>query len=266
AAESHVDRSIYGPKEFIYTNIVGTFNLLEAARLYWQDAKDILFHHVSTDEVYGSVKEGYFYEDTRYSPNSPYAASKAASDHLVRAYFKTYGMPVIISNCSNNYGPYQFPEKMIPLMIVNALEGKELPVYGKGLNVRDWLYVDDHCSGIWTIINKGKSGEVYNIGTDNQWKNIDMVHFICDKIASITGESPEKYKSLIKFVTDRPGHDLRYAINADKLKGQLNWSPAHSFEEKIEKTIRWYMENKTWIANIKSGDYKKWIDKHYGEN
>ena len=244
AAESHVDRSITGPKEFIHTNIVGTFNLLEAARVHWKDREDVLFHHVSTDEVYGSLEEGYFYEDTKYSPNSPYAASKASADHLVRAYNKTYGMPVTISNCANNFGPYQFPEKMLPVMIINAVNGKKLPVYGKGENTRDWLYVEDHCDAIWTIVNKGREGEVYNIGTDNQWKNIDLINLLCEKISDITKNPVEDYKSLITFVADRPGHDLRYAINADKLKKELSWRSKYSFEETLDKTIRWYIDNK----------------------
>jgi len=263
AAESHVDRSIYGPKDFIYTNIIGTFNLLEAARQFWANRKDVLFHHVSTDEVFGSLEKGYFFEDTRYDPNSPYAASKASSNHLVRAYYKTYDLPVTISNCSNNFGPYQFPEKIIPLMIINALKGNELPVYGDGLNVRDWLYVDDHSSGIWLIINKGKSGEVYNIGADNQWKNIDLVNLLCVKIAEIIGDSPESYKRLIKFVKDRPGHDRRYAINADKIKRELGWKPRYSFEEAIEETIKWYINNKQWVERVETGEYKEWLKKHY---
>lgn len=265
AAESHVDRSIYGPKEFVYTNIIGTFNLLEAAREIWKDRDDVLFHHVSTDEVFGSLKEGYFYEDSKYRPNSPYAASKASSDHLVRAYFKTYNLPVTISNCSNNYGPYQFPEKVMPLMIINALDGKELPVYGEGINVRDWLYVEDHCSGIWLILNKGKTGEVYNLGTDNQWKNIDMVNFLCEKISDITGKPKQEYKKLIKFVKDRPGHDLRYAVCADKIKKELGWKPEHAFEDKIKKTIKWYIENRKWVDRIASGEYRNWVEKHYNK-
>ncbi len=263
AAESHVDRSICGPKEFVYTNIIGTFNLLEAARKIWKDRNDVLFHHVSTDEVFGSLKEGYFYEDSKYRPNSPYAASKASSDHLVRSYFKTYNLPVTISNCSNNYGPYQFPEKMMPLMIINALDGKDLPVYGEGINVRDWLYVEEHCSGIWLILNKGKIGEVYNIGTDNQWRNIDMLNFLCEKISDITGKSQQEYKKLIKFVKDRPGHDLRYAVCADKIKNELGWEPEHIFNDKINKTIKWYIENREWVDNIRSGEYREWIEAHY---
>lgn len=263
AAESHVDRSIYGPKEFIYTNIIGTFNLLEAVRQFWGNRKDVLFHHISTDEVYGSIETGFFHEESKYFPNSPYAASKASSDHLVRAYSKTYEVPVIISNCSNNYGPYQFPEKMIPLMIINALKGKELPVYGEGINIRDWLYVDDHCSGIWLIINKGRAGEVYNIGADNEWKNIDLVNFICTKIAEVLESSAEGYKKLIKFVKDRPGHDRRYAVNSDKLKKELNWEPEHSFEERLEETIKWYIDNKNWVSRVQTGEYKNWLKKHY---
>lgn len=264
AAESHVDRSIYGPKDFIYTNIVGTFNMLEAARDCWKDREDVLFNHISTDEVFGSVEEGTSYENSRYMPNSPYAASKASSDHLVRAYYKTFKLPVIISNCTNNYGQYQFPEKLIPLMIINALNGSELPIYGDGLNVRDWLYVDDHCSGIWTIVNNGKIGEVYNISADNEWNNIDLINFICEMIARITDTDVEKYKNLIKFIKDRPGHDRRYSLNSDKLRNELNWKPEYTFEEGLKKTILWYIENKEWIKRVQSGEYKNWIKKHYG--
>jgi len=265
AAESHVDRSIYGPKDFIYTNILGTFNLLEAVRHLWKETGGKLFHHISTDEVYGSLEDGFFHEKTRYAPNSPYAASKAASDHLVRAYHKTYDMPVTISNCSNNYGPYQFPEKMIPLIIINALSGKKLPVYGRGLNVRDWLYVEDHCSGIWSILKKGKAGEVYNIGANNEWKNIDLVNFLCEKIAEIAGKSRDTYKKLITYVRDRPGHDKRYAINSDKIKKELKWKPEYDFEEGIDKTIRWYIANKKWVEDIESGEYRKWLKQHYSQ-
>lgn len=264
AAESHVDRSIYGPQDFIYTNIIGTFNLLEIAREFWKERDDVLFHHISTDEVFGSLGEtGYFYEETPYRPNSPYSASKAASDHLVRAYFKTYNLPVTISNCSNNFGPYQFPEKLIPLVILNALENKPLPVYGDGQNIRDWLYVEDHCEAIWIILNKGKTGETYNIGGGNEWKNIDLVNFLCEKLAEITGNNVERYKKLITFVKDRPGHDRRYAINCDKVKKKLSWKPRHKFEQGLKKTIKWYIKNRSWVENIKSGEYKKWMRKHY---
>ncbi len=264
AAESHVDRSIYGPKDFIYTNIIGTFNLLEIAREIWKDRDDVLFHHISTDEVFGSLGEkGYFYEDTPYKPNSPYSASKASSDHLVRAYNKTYSLKTTISNCSNNYGPYQFPEKMIPLMILNAIEGKKLPVYGDGSNIRDWLYVEDHCDAIWKIINNGNSGETYNVGGENEWRNIDLLNFMLEKLSDITGEKVENYKRLITFVKDRPGHDKRYAINCDKIKKELGWKPEHDFEKGIIETIKWYLNNKEWVENVRSGEYRKWLEKNY---
>lgn len=244
AAETHVDRSIAGPKDFIYSNIAGTFNLLEAARGSWGGRQDVLFHHISTDEVYGSVEKGFSSEEDRYLPNSPYAASKASADHLARAYFKTYSLPVTISNCSNNYGPYQYPEKLIPVIITNALSGKPLPVYAKGNNVRDWLYVTDHCDGIWKIINKASAGSAYNIGANNQWKNIDLVNYLCEKIAEITGKPVSKYKKLITYVKDRPGHDFRYALSAEKIKKELGWGPLHSFEESLKKTIIWYVGSK----------------------
>ncbi len=264
AAESHVDRSITGPKEFIDTNINGTFNLLECARKYWNDKKDVLFHHVSTDEVYGSLTdEGFFYETTAYDPHSPYSASKASSDHLVSAYYHTYGLPVTISNCSNNYGPYQFPEKLIPVMINNMLESKPLPVYGKGLNVRDWLYVEDHCRAIWTIITKGKRGETYNIGGENEIKNIDIVNTLCELMAEEMNEEKEYFKNLITYVKDRPGHDWRYAINMDKLKTELGFELSVDFAEGIRRTIKWYLANKAWMDNIKSGEYLTWIETNY---
>lgn len=264
AAESHVDRSIYGPGDFIYTNIIGTFTLLEIARELWDNHNNVLFHHVSTDEVFGSLgSTGYFKEDTPYSPNSPYSASKASSDHLVRAYYKTYGLLCTISNCSNNYGPYQFPEKMIPLMILNTLEKKSLPIYGDGSNVRDWLYVKDHCEAIWDIINKGAVGETYNIGGKNEWKNIDMIHLLIEKIAKITDTSVDEYKKLISFVKDRPGHDKRYAIDCDKINKELGWSPQHNFDLGLEKTIKWYINNREWIEHIHNGTYKEWLKKHY---
>ncbi len=264
AAESHVDRSIYGPGEFIYTNIIGTFTLLEIARELWKDRDDVLFHHISTDEVFGSLGDtGFFYEDTPYKPNSPYSASKASSDHLVRAYNKTYRLNTTISNCSNNYGPYQFPEKMIPLMILNAVAGEKLPVYGDGSNIRDWLYVKDHCEAIWKIVNNGSIGETYNVGGENEWKNIDLLNFMLEKLAEITGKDVVEYKKLITFVKDRPGHDKRYAINCDKIKKELGWKPAHNFEKGIEETINWYLNNKDWVENIKSGEYLKWLDKNY---
>ena len=263
AAESHVDRSIAGPGAFIQTNIVGTFNLLEAARAN-QDRLE-LFHHVSTDEVFGSLGEdGYFTEETPYRPNSPYSASKAGSDHLVRAYHKTYGLPVTISNCSNNYGPYQFPEKLIPLMVLNAVEGKPLPVYGDGLNVRDWLYVRDHCIAVWKIMNGGRRGETYNIGGDNELENIRLVEMICDLLDEIQKDDARgPLRDLITFVKDRPGHDRRYAIDFSKLKEELGWAPEESFESGIRKTIQWYLNNRQWVSRVRSGEYQSWIKAHY---
>ncbi|NLD35413.1 MAG: dTDP-glucose 4,6-dehydratase [Desulfatiglans sp.] len=265
AAESHVDRSIVGPSDFIYTNIIGTFNLLECARKYQNNIK--LFHHVSTDEVFGSLgTEGLFTETTPYKPNSPYSASKASSDHLVRAYFKTYNLPVTISNCSNNYGPYQFPEKLIPLIILNALSEIQLPVYGDGKNVRDWLYVKDHCSAIKMVMDRGKRGETYNIGGNNEMENIRIVELICDYLDK--NEKPKNHKSrrdLITFVKDRPGHDRRYAIDSTKIQRDLGWHPSESFETGLEKTIRWYLDNRGWIDRVKSGEYQSWIDKQYGK-
>ena len=266
AAESHVDRSIHGPKEFIETNIMGTFNLLEISRKLWGERKDVLFHHISTDEVYGSLGEtGFFYEDTPYDPRSPYSASKASSDHIVSAYFHTYGLPVTISNCTNNYGPYQFPEKLIPLMISNILEEKPLPVYGDGKNIRDWLYVEDHCSGIWDIINRGTRGETYNIGGENEWENIKLLHVLCEVVAKKTGKDLDSILSLITYVQDRAGHDRRYAINCDKIKSEMKWTQSVNFAEGLEKTVDWYLANTQWIDNIKSGEYQKWITKNYEE-
>ncbi len=265
AAESHVDRSIHGPKDFIYTNIIGTFNLLECCRKWWQDDySKCRFHHISTDEVYGSLGEtGYFYEATPYNPRSPYSASKASSDHLVSAYHHTYGLNITISNCSNNYGPYQFPEKLIPLMILNMLEGKSLPVYGDGKNVRDWLYVEDHCAGIWLIVNHGKSGDTYNIGGENEWSNIELVHKLCEIVALKTGKEGNYYKRLITFVKDRPGHDRRYAINCDKIKRELGFCQTVDFDKGLEKTVDWYLENREWVERIQSGEYRNWIEKNY---
>jgi len=268
AAESHVDRSILGPAEFIKTNIIGTFNLLETCRKNWSDSlkKNKLFHHVSTDEVFGSLSlndTNLFTEVTPYTPHSPYSASKASSDHLVRAYYHTYGIPIKITNCSNNYGPYQFPEKLIPLMILNALNNKPLPVYGKGENIRDWLYVEDHCEAIWTVIQKGKIGETYNIGGNNEWKNIDIVNKICDILAEELKKDPIKFKKLIIFVKDRPGHDLRYAIDSTKIKKELHWQPRETFETGLRKTIKWYLNNQKWVDSIRTGEYKKWIDANY---
>jgi dTDP-glucose 4,6-dehydratase len=264
AAESHVDRSIAGPGAFVRTNINGTYSLLEAARACWDDGKGH-FHHVSTDEVYGSLGEsGYFFENTPYDPRSPYSASKAASDHLVSAYHHTYGIPVTITNCSNNYGPYQFPEKLIPLMISNIKSEKPLPVYGDGKNIRDWLYVDDHNSAVWLVMKMGKSGETYNIGGENEIENIRLVNLLCEKIARIRGRHDDYYKKFITYVKDRPGHDRRYAINCDKIKNELGWKREYDFEHGIEKTILWYLNNDEWIENIKSGEYMKWIETHYG--
>ena len=264
AAESHVDRSIKTPGDFIQTNIVGTFNLLECAKACGR--KFTLFHHVSTDEVYGSLgTEGLFREDTPYRPNSPYSASKAASDHLVRAYDKTFGLPVTISNCSNNYGPYQFPEKLIPLIVLNALEGKPLPVYGDGKNIRDWLYVEDHCAAIWTIMTSDKFGETYNIGGKAEMENISIVQMICDILdEQIPLTDGKSRRNLITFVKDRPGHDRRYAIDFSKLEKELDWSPEESFASGLRKTVDWYRHQKEWIQNIKTGAYQTWIAEQYG--
>ena len=263
AAESHVDRSIVAPDAFINTNIVGTFNLLEAARR--NSNRLLLFHHVSTDEVYGSLgPDGFFTEQTAYKPNSPYSASKAASDHLVRAYGETYGLPVTISNCSNNYGPYQFPEKLIPLMILNALEDKPLPVYGQGDNIRDWLYVEDHCRAVWQIMQKGTRGETYNIGGRCELANLDTVNMLCDLLDEMQPDGDQtSRRNLICFVEDRPGHDLRYAIDCSKLEKELDWSPVESFETGLRKTIQWYLDNHRWVQSVKSGEYLKWVEEHY---
>lgn len=272
AAESHVDRSILGPGEFIRTNIQGTFVLLEAVRKLWVDDAGApsfegkLFQHVSTDEVYGSLgDEGLFTEETRYDPSSPYSASKAASDHIVRAYGRTYGMPYTITNCSNNYGPYQFPEKLIPLMILNAVEGKILPIYGTGENIRDWLYVTDHCEAIWKVVTDGRRGETYNIGGLNEVSNIDVVDRICEVLADELGKDAAELKALKVFVTDRPGHDMRYAIDAAKIERELGWKPAETFETGLRRTVRWYLENPEWIADVRSGAYRDWIEKNYEE-
>lgn len=264
AAESHVDRSIYGPKDFINTNIMGTFTLLEISREEFEQVPGFHFHHVSTDEVYGSLGDtGFFLENTPYDPRSPYSASKASSDHLVSAYHHTYGLPITISNCSNNYGPYQFPEKLIPLMILNMKEEKPLPVYGDGKNVRDWLYVDDHNSGVWTIINSGENGETYNIGGENEWENIKLVNTLCEKTGVHLGKGPDYFKKLITYVKDRPGHDRRYAINCDKIKKKLGWKQEYGFDQGLEKTIGWYLSNEEWIQRIRSGAYKEWIEQNY---
>jgi len=274
AAESHVDRSIHGPEDFIQTNIVGTFRLLEAVRAYWNglagEAKDnFRFLHVSTDEVYGSLEKDdpAFSETHRYEPNSPYSASKAASDHLVRAYHHTYGLPVLTTNCSNNYGPYHFPEKLIPLVIHNALAGKPLPIYGDGQQIRDWLYVKDHCSAIRRVLEAGRAGEVYNIGGWNEKLNLDVVHTLCAILDQLSPRSDGKpYKEQIAYVQDRPGHDRRYAIDAGKLERELGWKPAETFETGIRKTVQWYLDNQVWVSNVTSGAYKNWVGKQYGES
>jgi dTDP-glucose 4,6-dehydratase len=271
AAESHVDRSIHGPGEFIQTNIVGTFNLLEAVRSYWSGLEAtqksaFRFLHVSTDEVYGSLAKDdpAFTETHRYEPNSPYSASKAASDHLVRAYHHTYGLPVLTTNCSNNYGPYHFPEKLIPLIIVNALAGKSLPVYGDGQQIRDWLYVKDHCSAIRRVLGQGRLGEVYNVGGWNEKANLDIVHTVCALLDELRPRDDGKsYREQISFVTDRPGHDRRYAIDARKLERELGWKPAETFETGIRKTVQWYLDNQGWVNNVQSGNYRQWVEKNY---
>ena len=273
AAESHVDRSIHGPDDFIQTNIVGTFRLLEAVRVYWgslaaADRETFRFLHVSTDEVYGSLSasDPAFDETHRYEPNSPYSASKAASDHLVRAYHMTYGLPVLTTNCSNNYGPYQFPEKLIPLMVVNALAGKALPVYGDGQQVRDWLYVKDHCSAIRRVLEAGQVGDVYNVGGWNEMPNIEIVHTICALLDELRPRADGRYyREQISYVADRPGHDRRYAIDARKLEHELGWRPAETFESGIRKTVQWYLDNPQWIDRVQSGAYRDWIRIQYAE-
>jgi len=303
AAESHVDRSIHGPGEFIQTNIVGTFHLLESVRAYWngldrQSQQQFRFLHVSTDEVYGSLRKDdpAFSETNRYEPNSPYSASKAASDHLVRAYYHTYGLPVLTTNCSNNYGPFQFPEKLIPLCILNALAGKPLPIYGDGLQVRDWLYVNDHCRAIGLVLEGGLVGETYNIGGKSEQTNLDVVRTLCGSLDELRPLNPASsewqvgsgkdspplptshfplptshfplptYRSLITFVKDRPGHDRRYAIDASKLEHELGWKPQETFESGIRKTVRWYLDNQSWVANVTSGAYRNWVNRQYGES
>jgi dTDP-glucose 4,6-dehydratase len=272
AAESHVDRSIHGPGEFIRTNVEGTFTLLEAARAYWQELPGgekaaFRFHHVSTDEVYGSlaVDEAAFVETRAYEPNSPYSASKAASDHLVRAWFHTYGMPVLTTNCSNNYGPYHFPEKLIPLMIVNALAGKNLPVYGDGMQIRDWLYVKDHCSAIRRVLAAGQPGETYNVGGWNEKPNIEIVHTVCALLDELSPRADgQSYSTQITHVTDRPGHDRRYAIDAGKIERELGWRPAETFASGIRKTVQWYLAHPEWVADVQSGAYREWVERQYG--
>ncbi len=265
AAESHVDRSIENPMEFVMTNVIGTVNLLNAARAIWKDnTEGKRFYHVSTDEVYGSLgDEGFFYENTAYDPHSPYSASKASSDHFVRAYHDTYGLPVIISNCSNNYGPNQFPEKLVPLFLNNIRHNKPLPVYGKGENVRDWLYVIDHATAIDVIYHKGATGETFNIGGHNEWKNIDLIKVMCKVMDKKLGREEGTSEKLITYVTDRAGHDLRYAIDSTKLQDELGWKPSLQFEEGIEKTIEWYMQNEDWLKNVTTGAYQAYYDKMY---
>ena len=273
AAESHVDRSIHGPEDFIQTNIMGTFRLLEAVRAYWggltaESKQAFRFLHVSTDEVYGSLakEDPAFSEGNRYAPNSPYSASKAASDHLVRAYHHTYGLPVLTTNCSNNYGPYHFPEKLIPLMIVNALAGKPLPVYGDGMQVRDWLYVKDHCSAVRSVLAAGRVGEVYNVGGWNEMPNIDIVNTLCALLDEMRPKSGgESYRAQITYVTDRPGHDRRYAIDASKIERELGWKPSETFETGIRKTVQWYLANQAWVTRVQSGAYREWVQTNYAQ-
>ncbi len=271
AAESHVDRSIHGPAAFVRTNIEGTFHLLEAARAFWltlrgSEREAFRFLHVSTDEVYGSLKPDApaFTEAHPYEPNSPYSASKAASDHLVRAWHHTYGLPVLTTNCSNNYGPYQFPEKLIPLMIVNALAGKPLPIYGDGMNVRDWLYVRDHCSGIRAVLARGRVGETYNIGGWNEMPNQQIVQTVCALLDELRPDSAGLHERLITYVTDRPGHDRRYAIDARKIERELGWRPAETFDTGIRKTVQWYLDHADWVAHVQSGAYREWVERQYG--
>lgn len=278
AAESHVDRSIVNAEDFVQTNVLGTFSMLEAARLYWQDLPEerkaaFRFLHVSTDEVFGSLAaDGFFTEETPYAPNSPYSASKASSDHFVRAFHHTYGLPTVITNCSNNYGPYQFPEKLIPLMIMNALSGKPLPVYGDGSNVRDWLFVEDHCQAVKLAFEKGPPGEVYVVGGNNEQKNINLVNRICnildeiappEEIPQLRGQGLTSYKELIRFVTDRPGHDQRYAIDSAKIRRELGWQAEVGFEAGLQRTIDWYLSNPDWVDQVSSGSYAEWIKKNY---
>ena len=273
AAESHVDRSITGPAAFIETNIIGTYQLLEAARHYWnglaEDKKaEFRFHHISTDEVYGDLEgtEDLFLETTPYAPSSPYSASKASSDHLVRAWHRTYGLPVVLTNCSNNYGPYHFPEKLIPLVILNALTGKPLPVYGNGAQIRDWLYVEDHARALYKVVTEAEVGETYNIGGHNEQQNIDVVKAICNLLEELAPNKPEgiaNYHDLITYVKDRPGHDLRYAIDASKIKKDLGWVPVETFESGLRKTVEWYLANQEWVKHVQSGEYQNWVQNQY---
>lgn len=269
AAESHVDRSILGPEAFIKTNVMGTFTLLDAARNFWKKPDgtfrdDVLFHHISTDEVYGSLGEtGYFTETTPYDPRSPYSSSKASSDHIAMAYFHTYGLPLTLSNCTNNYGPYQFPEKLLPLMISNIRDGKTLPVYGKGDNIRDWIYVEDHNRAVWLIVNKGRTGQKYNIGGENEWQNIKLLHKVIELAAEKLGKPVSEIEKTITYVKDRPGHDKRYAIDCTKIKTELGWLRKMTFEEGLNATVDWYLKNTEWVDHILSGEYTKWIDANY---
>ncbi|OZI28141.1 dTDP-glucose 4,6-dehydratase [Bordetella genomosp. 1] len=272
AAESHVDRSIDGPADFVQTNLVGTYTLLEAARAYWATLEPAArqafrFHHISTDEVYGDLEddESLFVETTPYAPSSPYSATKAGSDHLVRAWHRTFGLPVLVTNCSNNYGPYHFPEKLIPLMILNALEGKPLPIYGKGDQIRDWLYVEDHARALVTVLTAGAVGQTYNIGGHNEKRNLDVVHALCDLLQALRPRAEGHYRDLITYVQDRPGHDRRYAIDAGKIERELGWRPRETFETGLQKTVQWYLDNSGWVDGVKSGAYRQWLDKQYGE-
>ncbi len=273
AAESHVDRSISGPYAFIETNIIGTYQMLEASRAYWLGLNEnkkatFRFHHISTDEVYGDLEgtTDLFTEKTPYSPSSPYSASKASSDHLVRAWNRTYGLPILVTNCSNNYGPYHFPEKLIPLMILNALQGKALPVYGNGQQIRDWLFVEDHARALYTVVTQGQVGETYNIGGHNEKANIDVVLTICSLLEELAPNKPqgiERYRDLITYVKDRPGHDVRYAIDASKIERELGWTPKESFETGLRKTVEWYLNNNEWVEHVQSGEYQSWLNKQY---
>ncbi len=269
AAESHVDRSILGPEAFMKTNVMGTFTLLDVAKNYWNvsldnQRDDVLFHHISTDEVYGTLGEtGYFLETTPYDPRSPYSSSKASSDHIVMAYYHTYGLPITLSNCTNNYGPFQFPEKLLPLMISNIREGKNLPVYGDGKNIRDWIYVEDHNRGVWQIVNQSPAGEKWNLGGENEWENIRLLNTVIDLTAKELGKNPDDVRKTITYVKDRPGHDRRYAIDCTKAKTKLGWERKMTFEQGLLSTIRWYLNHSEWIEHIKSGAYKDWIQKNY---
>ena len=271
AAESHVDRSILGPEAFIKTNVMGTFTLLDVARNYWGCSldnvrDDILFHHISTDEVYGSLGEtGYFTETTPYDPRSPYSSSKASSDHIVMAYYHTYGLPITLSHCTNNYGPYQFPEKLLPLMISNIRDGKNLPVYGEGRNIRDWIYVEDHNRAVWQIVNSGRTGEKYNIGGENEWQNIKLLHKVIELASPKVGRTADEVEKTIVHVKDRPGHDARYAIDCSKIKKELGWERRMTFEQGLQLTVNWYLGHKEWVDHILSGEYKNWISANYGD-